>query len=58
MLKKRLNNWKSALATFVCLSIANFLYQAFGSAPNYDVATERSFFQGIALLVAWLMWTE
>ena len=45
-----------ALIVFVMLAIGNFGYQFFISAePNMLTAFERSWFQGNALLVYWLL---
>lgn len=42
------------LTIFICLTIANFAYQAF-TKHNFVVAVERSWFQGIALLAVYLI---
>jgi hypothetical protein len=39
---------------FIGLSVGNFLYSFFVGG-DYDVALERSFFQGVALLCVWLI---
>lgn len=45
---------KDLLVCYVGLSIANFAWQYFGGTHDYSVATERSYFQAIALLAGWL----
>ncbi len=40
------------LAVFIGLTIGNFIYAI--CSKNYSAAFDRSFFQGIALLIAWL----
>jgi hypothetical protein len=37
-----------------CLTVSNFIFQAF-THHNYDVAFERSFFQGTAILLVWFV---
>lgn len=45
---------KEFLLVFVGLCIANFAWQYLCAMEDYAKAAERSFFQGLALLVAWL----
>jgi hypothetical protein len=40
--------------TFIGLTIGNFIYQAVIGRGDFPVATERSVFQGFALLAAYL----
>lgn len=43
--------------TVIGICAANFIYQAaFADAPNYSVAIERSWFQAVALCIAWILW--
>lgn len=42
------------LALCFGLACGNYIYQA-ATGEQWDVARERSFFQGAALLTAWLM---
>ena len=43
------------LMLFIALSLGNIAYQLlFNATPNYQVAFERSFFQGGALLLAFV----
>ena len=51
------NNGYQVIATILAIMIANFTYQYFFTVlPNWSDAAERSFFQAMALLIAWLTW--
>ena len=39
---------------FLCMAIANVAFQAFNE-HDWDVAVERTYFQGAAVLVVWLV---
>jgi hypothetical protein len=41
------------LLLFLALAVSNFLYQWL-TAGDWHVATERTYFQGVAVLLAWL----
>lgn len=42
------------LILFVGLAASNFIYQMF-TAKDYETAIERSFFQFVALALAWII---
>lgn len=42
------------LAVFIGLAIANFGVQYFKLDPDYLVALERSYFQGVGFLTYWI----
>ena len=44
-----------ALTVFLALAASNFVYQYMGAEPNIAVALERTWFQGNALFVYYLM---
>jgi hypothetical protein len=44
-----------ALAIFVGLLVGNFLVQWWKVEPQFMVAVERSYFQGMALLTYWVL---
>ncbi len=48
----------SAFALAFALSAGNFIYQIFQADPAFGVAAERSFFQSVAVMMAWIMWRE
>lgn len=43
-----------AFLLFLSLAAANFAYQFMSGEPNWRAATERSYFQGVALFCYWL----
>ena len=48
-----------AVTIWLSLVAGNFAFQwGFVDAPNWAAATERSFFQAVALVVAWLVWRD
>lgn len=42
------------LVVALCSIVANFLFQRFQDAPNWESAIERSYFMCFALLMAWV----
>lgn len=40
----------TAIFSFLGLAIGNYLFQLLKSPPQWDVAFERSYFQGVAIL--------
>ena len=57
-----MNNCKvdlfSAFKIWLVLAVCNVVYQAFVANPDWKAATERSFFQAVAVLVAWFIWRK
>ena len=47
-----------AFTLAIFLGVANFGWQFFQAAPNFVEATERTYFQACALLLAWAFWRE
>ena len=41
----------TAISSFLGLTVANFVWQLMSNTSNWEVATERSFFQFIAIAV-------
>ena len=54
-MNRRSSPWAPAL-TLVGLALANITYSLARGNPDFSVAFERTSFQGIALLCAWLFW--
>jgi len=48
---------QSAL-TAIALTSGNFIYQLSNTVPNWHEAMERSWFQAMALFVAWICWRD
>ncbi len=46
---------QAVLATWIGLSIGNFVWQAMRGSHDWGQAAERSFFQGVALLAVVLL---
>lgn len=50
------NSVYQALSTTIAMAVANYGYQYFQAMPSWHDAFERSWFQAVALLAAWLFW--
>ncbi len=44
------HKFETAIATVISLGIGNFIWQAHYAVPNFLEASERTFFQSIAIL--------
>lgn len=42
----------------LALVLVNFGYQWIQDVPNWDLAVERTWFQALAILLAWLAWRD
>ena len=48
----------SAVAILLTLALGSFAYQYFRESPDYLAAAERTYFQGVAIFMAWLLWRK
>ena len=45
-----------AVSLVFFFAVANFGWQYFQNAPDFEAAVERTYFQAWALLLAWVQW--